>query len=213
MSDDLAVDFANTAEWHAGPEPIESLTSYGRAVVWAQEHGVLAEDQAKALVERAARQPAAEAAALERVISVREAIYRVLASVAHRQMPAAADLSVLDREVEEGSSHLRLAVDPGEGQDGPPRFRWVWSGLEQELTGFLWPVARSATELLMSGRLPQVRECAGDPCGWLFFDLSKNGSRRWCDMAGCGNRAKAKRYRERKRDTRAPQDPGLHSTP
>ncbi|TCR93000.1 CGNR zinc finger domain-containing protein [Rhizobium sp. BK376] len=37
-------------------------------------------------------------------------------------------------------------------------------------------------------------------CGWLFIDRSKNKSRTWCDMAVCGNRAKANRHYRRKRE-------------
>ncbi|MEO7208325.1 MAG: CGNR zinc finger domain-containing protein [Steroidobacteraceae bacterium] len=49
--------------------------------------------------------------------------------------------------------------------------------------------------------MTRLRECASDMCGWLFLDLSKNGSRRWCDMKGCGNREKLRRYRDNKRDS------------
>jgi predicted RNA-binding Zn ribbon-like protein len=41
----------------------------------------------------------------------------------------------------------------------------------------------------------RLAQCNGDTCGWLFLDLTKNLSRRWCDMKGCGNRAKVRRYR------------------
>ena len=58
---------------------------------------------------------------------------------------------------------------------------------------------RSAAELLTSPDLPLVRECAGYDCGWLFMDTTKNRSRRWCDMATCGNRAKGRRHYERRR--------------
>ena len=59
----------------------------------------------------------------------------------------------------------------------------------------LWPVAQSAAELLVQGSLERIRECPGQgTCGWLFLDLSKNASRRWCDMRVCGNRAKARRH-------------------
>ena len=62
----------------------------------------------------------------------------------------------------------------------------------------LWPVARSAADLLTSDDLGRVRECAGERCNWLFIDRSKNHSRRWCDMQDCGNVAKVRRYRSRK---------------
>jgi predicted RNA-binding Zn ribbon-like protein len=41
-------------------------------------------------------------------------------------------------------------------------------------------------------------------CGWLFIDRSKNKSRTWCDMAVCGNRAKANRHYRRKKEEDAP---------
>ncbi|MCL4370559.1 MAG: CGNR zinc finger domain-containing protein [Chloroflexi bacterium] len=69
----------------------------------------------------------------------------------------------------------------------------------------LWPVARSAGELLTSSELGRVRKCAGYPCGRLFLDTSRNQSRRWCDMKSCGNLAKARRHYARIRaGTRIP---------
>jgi predicted RNA-binding Zn ribbon-like protein len=62
----------------------------------------------------------------------------------------------------------------------------------------LWPVSWSAAELLTHGPLDRIRECPGQGnCGWLFLDVSKNASRRWCDMRVCGNRAKARRHHAR----------------
>jgi predicted RNA-binding Zn ribbon-like protein len=63
----------------------------------------------------------------------------------------------------------------------------------------LWPLAWSATELLGSDDVGRLKECAQDDCRWLFLDLSKNRSRRWCSMEQCGNRAKAKRHYERRK--------------
>ncbi len=42
-----------------------------------------------------------------------------------------------------------------------------------------------------------MKECAADNCNWLFYDASRNRSRRWCDMRDCGNRAKVRRFRKR----------------
>jgi predicted RNA-binding Zn ribbon-like protein len=50
----------------------------------------------------------------------------------------------------------------------------------------------------VSHKLDRVRSCQGDTCGWLFLDMSKNRSRRWCSMSDCGNTAKARRYYHRK---------------
>jgi predicted RNA-binding Zn ribbon-like protein len=65
-------------------------------------------------------------------------------------------------------------------------------------------VARSAEELLLSGDPRRAKECPGPDggCGWLFYDESKNASRRWCSMEGCGSQAKMRRYRSRRRPAR-----------
>lgn len=56
--------------------------------------------------------------------------------------------------------------------------------------------ACSALGLLAPDKAARIRIC--DNCGWLFLDGSRNGSRRWCDMAVCGNRRKARRHYERR---------------
>ncbi|MEO8392900.1 MAG: CGNR zinc finger domain-containing protein [Chloroflexota bacterium] len=69
------------------------------------------------------------------------------------------------------------------------------------MTFLLGRVALSAAELLISEAHDRIGQCADDRgCGWLFFDTSKNHSRRWCDMNDCGNRAKQHRHHERRKD-------------
>ncbi|GGP54825.1 CGNR zinc finger domain-containing protein [Saccharothrix coeruleofusca] len=62
-----------------------------------------------------------------------------------------------------------------------------------------WLAARDYVDLLRRAA-DRVRACANPACVLHFFDVSKNGSRRWCSMAGCGNRAKANRHYARHRD-------------
>jgi predicted RNA-binding Zn ribbon-like protein len=80
----------------------------------------------------------------------------------------------------------------------------VGYGEGQRSGGVLWPIALSATGLLTSGELERVKECPHEEggCGWLFYDASKNRSRRWCDMADCGSRVKMRRMYARRRSER-----------
>ncbi|UGX86325.1 CGNR zinc finger domain-containing protein [Phyllobacterium meliloti] len=55
----------------------------------------------------------------------------------------------------------------------------------------------SAMRLLEPARLERIKICPN--CHWLYFDESRNRSRRWCDMTVCGNRAKAQRHYRRNR--------------
>ena len=67
-------------------------------------------------------------------------------------------------------------------------------------------MSASAADALVTGELIRIRRCADVRCLHVFFDSTKNGRRRWCDMSTCGNRAKAARHREKVRT-------GEHSIP
>ena len=69
----------------------------------------------------------------------------------------------------------------------------VGDPLDDALARLADPLVRE----IQSGNSERVRVCANDTCQWIFFDESRGGQRRWCDMASCGNRAKAARHRAR----------------
>ncbi|MCM8750441.1 ABATE domain-containing protein [Thermomicrobiaceae bacterium CFH 74404] len=191
-SGNLALAFANTADWHASAQPVETLTSYEALLDWGERIGLLDATSAALLHESAQRDPAAARAALARAIELRESIYRIFAAIAHRRPPDTADLDLLNAALGEAAHHLRIAR-VGE------LFTWGWADWGEMLDCLLWPIARAAAELLVSGELDRVRACANPPCGWLFIDRSRNRSRRWCDMRSCGNRMKARRHYQRKK--------------
>lgn len=56
-------------------------------------------------------------------------------------------------------------------------------------------VVRSYAELVSSGTIQHVRVCANPDCSWLFYDDTRNHSRRWCDATVCGNLMKVRRFR------------------
>jgi predicted RNA-binding Zn ribbon-like protein len=187
-----SLDFANTADWHASDRPVETLTSYSELVAWSVHAGVLTKDQSQRILDAAARRRADGVAVLSRAIELREAIYRIFSAISHGHDPQAADLSVLNAELSGTLARSRV-VSTEEG------FDWDWAGGEDALDRMLWPVVRDAADLLTSGDLVRVGQCADGRCGWLFLDTSRNRSRRWCSMEDCGNRAKARRHYERSR--------------
>jgi predicted RNA-binding Zn ribbon-like protein len=188
----LCLEFANTAEWHAGDRPIEQLNSYAELVTWAEQAGLLTGAEARQTHAAAAPHPEEAAARLEQAIILREAIYRIFSAVAGGRPPDPADLATVNAALTTALSHLQVVQSHG-------HFVWGWhSEAKTALDQMLWPVIRSAAELLTSEALDRVRECADDRgCGYLFMDLSRNRSRKWCDMRGCGNRAKARRHYRR----------------
>jgi predicted RNA-binding Zn ribbon-like protein len=52
---------------------------------------------------------------------------------------------------------------------------------------------------MIDGRWRRLKACPGDHCGWVFYDHSRNSSGRWCSMAACGGRTKARAHYRRHR--------------
>jgi predicted RNA-binding Zn ribbon-like protein len=197
----LCLDFANTADWHASDQPQETLNDIPDLIAWGEAAGILAGHQARATARRANESPEAARAELARAIALREAIYRIFVANETRSGTgsgsgtggeiAAADLERLNRVLSQAMA--RAAVRPAGGG-----FAWGWTDEAPGLEMVSWAVARSAAELLTSDHLDRVHQCADDRgCGYLFVDTSRNGSRRWCSMKSCGNRAKARRHYEK----------------
>jgi predicted RNA-binding Zn ribbon-like protein len=90
-----------------------------------------------------------------------------------------------------------LAVAPARRRLRPGG--WEIGAPAASAQALLAPVLWSAADLLVGSQLPRVRQCGNPACGWLFFDNSKSGNRRWCSMSACGNRAKAHRHYQRQK--------------
>ena len=188
----LCLDFANTLSKRLTSHPRELLASYGDLVAWSRQAGLVTEREAGVLIREAKRRRTDAAAVLERGVALREAIYRIFSAVAGERPAGGGDLATLNAALAEVLPLLGI-VPKGDG------FGWGWTGDGQRLDRMLWPVTRSAADLLTSAERAAVRECDAQTCAWLFMDRSRNRSRRWCDMKACGNRAKARRHYERKK--------------
>lgn len=189
----LALDFANTVGWHAAERPIEHLETYTEFAAWARHAGVISATEVKALTSRAARSPGDAARALRWARALRETIYRVFTAAAGGKHPASEDLGALQK-----AAALAMSSASVGWRGGLPRVRLSWpQDASLEWPGY--PVALAAGALLLSPSLERLGQCGNHPCGWLFIDTSRNGSRRWCTSAECGNATRVRRFRARDR--------------
>ena len=195
----LALDFANTVSRRADPADCrEGLTNYGRLVSWGLQAGLIAPKDGERLRATARRQPRPAAAALRRAVALREAIFSLFVAIARDEHPPDEALDIVNAALPQALAALRV-LPRGDG------FAWGFAQAETDLAPMLAPVLRAAADLLTSPDLVRIRECGSDTCFWLFLDRSKNGSRRWCDMKVCGNRAKARRHYQRERKAARPR--------
>jgi predicted RNA-binding Zn ribbon-like protein len=188
ITERLPLNFANTMDWHASAQPTEMLKSYFDLVGWSLAAGLLAENEAQYLLKEAENHPSETSVVVEKAIKFREVIYRVFSAVANDKEPERSDLAHINKALIEALMHAKI-VPTSNG------FEWSWIDGKGSLDRMLWPIAHSAADLLTSEDKDRVGQCADDRgCGWLFFDTSRNHSRRWCRMEECGNRAKAHRH-------------------
>jgi predicted RNA-binding Zn ribbon-like protein len=197
-----ALDFCNTRAGWGDPHPKEYLTGPSVLALWARENALV--PTPPGLPSRAAPPPgdpgdpgdpgereaaAGEAGghdALARALALRDALY---ACALHRGTPA--DWQLVSAEAARARMLGRLV--PGHGEEPA---RWQQPDGVQPATAALAAVAAAAEDLLTSSLAAFVAACPGEGCGWLFADRRRK--RRWCSMAACGNRAKARRYAERR---------------
>lgn len=186
------LDFANTVGGLRGAEEHERLHGYRDLAAWSQQARLIAPSEADRLLRAAAHRHTEAEGVFARAIALREAIYRIVTAHIEERAPAPEDLATLNAELARATVRPRVMWASG-------AFTSVWAHDEAALDAMLWHIARSAAELLTSASARLVRQCASDTCGWLFVDTTRNRSRRWCDMRGCGNRAKVQRHRTRQR--------------
>lgn len=186
-----ALDFVNTASAWASGDPVDRLGGAEGLVDWAVVAGLVAPADAESVRADLANDPQSGAATFDEAIGLRALLWRVFDAAAHGRRVATNDLQAL----RDWTCRARAAQRIEQTESG---FRECCREGARPLETILHTAALSAERLLMEGPLDRLHACGGADCEWMFLDLSKNGSRRWCSMATCGNSAKVKNFRTRK---------------
>jgi len=187
----LCLDFVNTLDWRGTDTPQEFLNTFRDLVSWSRHVGICTKQEAETLYRMAERSNAEAKLVLNRAIKLRETIYRLFATSIACRNPAKKDLAFFNENLCRAMKESRLTAT----KEG---FAWDITGNKMKPDWILNPIIHSAAEILASDELKKVKACADSACGWLFIDVSRNQSRRWCDMKDCGNRAKAGRFYRKK---------------
>jgi predicted RNA-binding Zn ribbon-like protein len=186
VAERLWLDFVNT---DTGTRGSDALHDFGRFAAWLEAAHVLDGERAAGMQRRSLQQPAGALAVLgdaRRVRAVLRALAERGAAAAEARVDALGEINrVLGRSA--GTRRVELR---GDGS-----FARAFVAVGDAFAGLLIPIVESAADALILGELERVRRCADPRCGRVFQDETKNGRRRWCDMATCGNRAKAARHR------------------
>ena len=188
----LCLDFCNSGEDARKPSGTDWIASFADLVDWLEAADAVTGSQAARLREAGAASPRAAARVWSRAIKFREALFRVLNAKAEGGKVAREDLSDIEAEHARAVAFARLSWT-GE------TYRWSLDPSAAELDAAMQPLVESAVNLLTSAKLERLRRCGNSTCYWLFVDETRNHSRRWCEMASCGNVLKVRRHREKAR--------------
>jgi predicted RNA-binding Zn ribbon-like protein len=170
VSGNLALDFAGTVK-HRETAREDLLSSPTLLREWLAATGLVDSP------------PVVSAAEFTRALEVREAVYRLaLASVTGGRR-SQDDVDVINAAAAAAPVTVVLT------QTGVRR--------EGTADAIVATLARAAVVLVGGPDAARIRECEDPACTRLFVDASRAGSRRWCEMSGCGNRTKAAGFRAR----------------
>jgi predicted RNA-binding Zn ribbon-like protein len=184
IGEEICFDFVNTISWPETEREHDWLHSAENFIKWASSTGIINKRQA---LKMQSQSNAALNQQMKEVFSIRKELYLILTAFAFEKKTDASVIRKLDILFHKIVKTRH--IDTGNCE-------WVWdepATLPEVLNPVIWNAVYVITELDHS----RIKHC--DTCNWLFYDKTKNKSRRWCDMDDCGSRDKALRYYHRKK--------------
>ncbi len=189
VGEHLALDFVNTRTDERGSAR-EDLATYRQAVAWFAKSGVLSRADATALLRLEGSRDAR--GTLRALHDFRDDVRALLDDYRRSGTVAARYLELVNARLADCGCRRALVLD---GDRFVVRVQYRF----ERAHDLLMPLANAVAELLAEEDLTRIKRCGGDCCDMYFLDVSRNRSRTWCDMAACGNRAKAAAYYRRSR--------------
>jgi len=167
----LSLDFVNTISWPNTDRRHDWLTSPANLSTWLEAVGLPPTE--------------VDQADLTNVGPIRNTITEMLRPLAHSSRPTPAAGQRFNRLLTPAQARRRI---------DPVTLTWTWKP-PRRANEMLDPVLVDAADLITANNHDRLKHCPS--CDWLFEDQTRNGRRRWCDMADCGSRAKARSYYHR----------------
>lgn len=191
VAGNVALDFINTVTAR-DTSPRDWLDGYQSLLEWARFSPEFKAKDLDALSRKAEQDPAGAKAAIARAIRFRETLCRSIYAVLGEGVSGEEDRREIERAYQVAMKSVRFDW-------GPTGCKLTWTAEGSGLDLITHVASVHAVYLLAHLDTDRLRICDGENCGWVFLDTSRNGRRRWCDMATCGNVAKARRHYHRTR--------------
>lgn len=184
------MDFTNTISWRETNHPHEWLDIRQNLTAWSEITGVLSTTQVDQLRLYLDQSDVSIESSIHQLKQTRELLFAIFnAEIEHHK--------IMDTPLEALSSLAKKALRNQTLRCTEEGYLWVWKGGLSPLDQVHYSIVQSSIALLTNGNLTRIKKCPG--CQWLYYDQSKNGSRRWCTMEDCGNRHKVNQFNKNRR--------------
>jgi predicted RNA-binding Zn ribbon-like protein len=187
VRDDLCLDYANTLCWRGSENPAEELHDLAGLLGWLERTALVGADAHGKLEAVSRNLGECSSELFAEAIAMRETIFRIFSAFATGDEVGLQDFAALEHALCEAPARAALMRADG-------AYAWRIDAPLLTMPQLLAPVLWSAGDLLVNAARRRIRRCANEKCLWMFVDESKSGTRRWCQMSACGNRAKARRH-------------------
>ncbi|MCG8569008.1 MAG: CGNR zinc finger domain-containing protein [Spirochaetes bacterium] len=181
------LDFINTVEGRDSDEFKEQLFDFLDVLAWCRKVKLLSSYHIKKLYQRAIKNQEKAEKCYKSVIRLRNILYEIFNSLAENKEIDDYSWFIFNKRLKTALYHYKLIKKNHQ-------FKWGFKAGKNPLQFVQYPLLKGAAELLMDLDLKRLKKCPMSDCGWLFLDISRNNSRKWCSMETCGNRAKAQRF-------------------
>lgn len=186
---EMSLDFVNTISWPGTSREHDWLDRPGNLIAWSNAVGILSRSS-RARLE--AKPSTTSWSALRTALEIRAQIRSVVWPLANGARPSREAVKALNALLQKSLSHYHI---------DPSTCLWKWDD-PASMIGVLYPVIWNAAHVLTDRDRTRIRSCPS--CDWIFYDSTRNRSRRWCDMKDCGSRDKALRYYHRTKSSGSP---------
>ena len=186
----LCLDFVNTVHDRKNKPLRDYLSGFDDLVYWAKKLLLIDSGVFKMLQETATEKKQNANLFFIEAIMLRELLHRIFKAVSEGKKVTTKDLDEFNNLLSSYFPFLKLKQQANS-------FNEDWSLTSDNFYKITAPIINSAYELLLSDKLLKVKECPN--CGWLFWDTTKNGKRRWCSMKNCGSNVKALEWYHRQK--------------
>lgn len=178
----LCLDFINSVPTRKDNIQPGYLSDIFDLIIWAKRLEVIDTKTENLLSGVARKHPKEANSFFRKAIDFRELLYKLF-------WPVSAFKGISHATLENYNKLLKIYFPSLQIIQSANGFGEGWLLEDASFKRLVAPILNDSYELLLSDKLVRLKECPN--CGWLFYDSTKNGNRRWCSMKSCGNNIKA----------------------